>query len=170
MVLFEMDASHLYNVEVREKGKTGRGVVFEIPIDSDHDIFGLGEGRDPHMFSLKQVAKEKGTTFVMNYDFGDDWKISIKLKKIFDIKNYKKSKFPHVISGSGYGIIEDCGGVWGLSDIVQAFEEKAGEKYEEFSEYLEDKNFDITQFDVEVMNERVKNEPDIFRLAYTSLM
>lgn len=57
--------------------------------------------------------KEKQRLKVV-YDFGDNWEFNITVSKIED--NYGNKHF-EVLSGKGYGIIDDCGGPWGLSDI-----------------------------------------------------
>lgn len=48
------------------------------------------------------------------YDFGDNWEFNITVSKITD--DYGEKRF-EVLSGKGYGIIDDCGGVHRLIDI-----------------------------------------------------
>ena len=48
-----------------------------------------------------------------------------------------------VLSGKGYGIIDDCGGVWGLGDIFSGEDTDWGE-------------YDINDFDLDECNENVK--------------
>ena len=65
-----------------------------------------------------------GDRLSVNYDFGDDWRVSLKLEKVFEDKELPRGEFPQVIEGAGFGIVEDCGGVWGLENLVKAFKRK----------------------------------------------
>jgi hypothetical protein len=164
MVLFEMDASHLYCVDLIRKG--AEEVHFALPICTEWDIHDKYIHINPAKFKLKDVTDTPGSIFRLSYDFGDCWEIAIKLKKVFVTPNFKKADYPRVIDGEGYGIIEDCGGVWGLGDIVKAFQDKKGKMYNEFSHFLGTKDFDITKFDIKKMNVRLKHEPEFFDYAY----
>lgn len=74
------------------------------------------------------------------YDWGDSWCFNLTLSKIIDGDNEKDFE---VLSGSGYGIIDDCGGTYGLYEIFN------GE-----SDYLEKR--DINDFDLEKCNKEVE--------------
>lgn len=56
------------------------------------------------------------------YDWGDNWQFNVTLSKIMDGND--EYDF-NVISSKGYGIIDDCGGICGLSDI---FKQKGSNK------------------------------------------
>lgn len=83
------------------------------------------------------------------YDFGDDWRFDIEIKKKIDydkdyatIKRYKGK----------YNPIEDCNGVYGLSEIVYCAENPDEEEYSDFSEfveYLEEFDMEFAQFALE---------------------
>ena len=70
------------------------------------------------------------------YDFGDDWTFPIRLEEIIDDEVYEQAS-PLVLDGAGLGIIEDVGRVGAMSDCVKAFEKKAGDDYESYSNGLE---------------------------------
>ena len=93
---------------------------------------------------------------LFTYDFGDNWEIDIKLEKIIDDKETHGREFPRVLAGEGYGIIEDCGGVWGLYEIAEAFREKSGGKYEMYRKWMHRDDIDIGRFDIDRMNMSVK--------------
>ena len=44
------------------------------------------------------------------YDYGDDWRINLILEKCEKLE-ISATELPRVITGEGFGIIEDCGGV-----------------------------------------------------------
>ena len=171
MTMFEMDASHLFDVEFLEPSITYSGnqskrmrVIshYGIPnlIEYDDDI------KDASKVKLSKLKLETYHRLVVWYDFGDDWRVSIKLEKILDERDIPFKELPRVLKGKGYGIIDDCGGVGGLEDIVKAFESKTGEDYEQYREWLGKDDFDITTFDLNDINERLKELPSVFASAY----
>lgn len=82
--------------------------------------------------------KEKQRLKVI-YDFGDNWIFNIQVSKIID--GYGPKRFM-VLSGKGYGIIDDCGGAYCLSEIFNG----KSENYQ---------GYDINEFDVDQTNEIV---------------
>ena len=74
------------------------------------------------------------------YDWGDGWQFNVTLRKIEN--GYGPKEF-EVLSGKGYGIIDDCGGLWGLSRIFSGEDDSWGE-------------YEINDFDVEKCNEKFK--------------
>ncbi len=112
------------------------------------------------------MTDEPGTRFNFNYDFGDDWWVSITLEKVFFDKELDAKELPRVLEGSGYGIIEDCGGVSGLEDLAKAFKKKRGREYNEFCEWLGIDDLDVSAFDIEDMNFRLKKIPRIYANIY----
>ena len=83
------------------------------------------------------------------YDFGDDWQFDIEIKKkIAYDKDYVTIKR---FKGK-YNPIEDCHGVYGLSEIVYCAENPDEADYSDFSdyvEYLEEFDMEFTQFILE---------------------
>ena len=71
-----------------------------------------------------------------------------------------------MLDGAGYGIIEDCGGAPGLTQLVEAFRRKRGEEYEEYREWLGTDELDLTVFDLDDMNLRLKKVPRIYMDLY----
>lgn len=89
---------------------------------------------------LKTLFLQENQKFKLYYDFGDGWIFNISVSKINN--GYNKKSF-EVISGKGYGIVEDCGGTWGLHEVF----------YGENSYYG---HYDINDFDLEKCNKRFK--------------
>ena len=120
MVILAMngDLSHLYGI------KMGKQYLSEYYNDLE-------------LFYLNLKEKQK---FKIIYDFGDNWIFNITLSKIID--EYGDNEF-EVISGKGYGIIDDVGGIWGLEDVFSGKDTSWGE-------------YDINDFDLEKCNESVR--------------
>ena len=110
---------------------------------------------------LKNILNHVGERINFTYDFGDNWEVVVKLEKEYHVDT-SASAFPRVLEGAGFGIIEDCGGVPGLADLVTAFKKKSGEEYEEYSEWLGTADLDLETFDIDDMNFRLKKLPRIF--------
>jgi hypothetical protein len=90
------------------------------------------------------------------YDFGDDWTFDIEIKKTVDYdKNYVTIKR---FKGK-YNIFEDCGGIYGLSEIIYYSEhpDEYDEWYSERAEYL-------CEFDMEYAQELLKIKDYVRRL------
>ena len=100
------------------------------------------------------------------YDFGDNWCFSIILEKIFDDESISGKDLPRVIEGEGFGIIEDCGGTYGLEDIREAFKIKKGEDYKMYSNWLGKEELDLSKCDLEDLNFRLRKLPRIFKDSY----
>lgn len=85
------------------------------------------------------------------YDFGDGWSFTIEIKKVVD---YDK-KYPTIKRFKGkYNPIDDCGGVYGLSEIVyfkEHPEKEASEEAEYWFDELEEFNQEATQKRLETL-------------------
>ena len=101
-----------------------------------------------------------------NYDYGDDWSIRLALEKIIVDKDLPGKELPRVIAGEGDGIIEDCGGVYGLEEIARVFKKKKGKQYEDFCEWLGRSDLDLEAFDIDDANIRLKKIPRIYTDIY----
>ena len=63
----------------------------------------------------------------------------------------------HVIcvTGKRACLPEDCGGLWGYEDLLEAIQDPNHPQHEEMREWLED-DFDPVAFDVEEVNRQLK--------------
>lgn len=193
-VLFEMTASHLMAFAV-PKDENFRAYYQKKHPGTDSDnivsIFGDGDKKtiwryemmdedfeqfeDPHrnvfvadavVTRLHRAVSEPGERIDFNYDFGDDWWVSLTLEKVLEDKELPGSELPRVLEGAGFGIVEDVGGTGGLTDLTRAFKKKKGPDYEQYSEWLGITDFDITAFDIDDMNYRLKKIPRIYKQCY----
>jgi len=184
-VLFEMTASHLMAIEVPQ-GENFRSYMqkkhpdndslfndeiwrYEI-MDEDYESFDYPNRNvlvfDAVQTRLSHAVSHPDDKLNFNYDFGDDWWVSLTLEKVFEDKELPGSELPRVLEGAGFGIAEDIGGTWGLADLVKAFKKKKGAEYEQFREWLGIEDFDIMAFDLKDMNFRLKKIPRIYKQSY----
>lgn len=93
----------------------------------------------------------KDSFLAVNYDFGDDWRIKLKLEKIYGEDNLKNNDVPYVISGKGYGVVENCGGVPSLMQFAETDDLKA---------------VDLTRFDKNELNDMLSSNMSYFQTLY----
>lgn len=62
--------------------------------------------------------------------------------------------------------MEDCGGVDGLKELAEAFKKKKGQRYDEYREWLGIDVIDLTAFDIDDINFRLKKLPRIYKECY----
>ncbi|MDR1033710.1 MAG: plasmid pRiA4b ORF-3 family protein [Bifidobacteriaceae bacterium] len=189
--LFEMKASHLMAVEIPHGENTYRRMRRDYPeIPSDSRVFDdrdeiwrldfidddTGELQPSYRSNVKMgyiteerikyIVKYIGDELSMEYDFGDSWWVKVTLEKVFRDENILGKDLPRVLEGENFGIIEDSGGISGLAELVRAFKRKTGWKYKELSAWLGKDEFDITEFDIDDMNFRLKKIPRIYEEIY----
>ena len=190
MTMFEMQASHRFCFDVpvadnfrkcvgehisndingkvvdifKERPELAK-LRFELPSEDDFSEF---EGRtlDAAITKVKNVFTEETETMTLLYDFGDGWEIHVVLEEIFDDMELSGKGLPRVLAGEGYGIIEDCGGPGGLEQLAKALKKKKGPQYKEYCEWLGVEDLDLSSFDLDDMNYRMKRVPRILANAY----
>jgi hypothetical protein len=84
------------------------------------------------------------------YDFGDDWRHTIKIEKTLDATLDGDSAV--CLAGAGACPPEDIGGVWGYAEFLEALADPAHERHEELAEWYGGE-FDPAAFDVAAVNE-----------------
>ncbi len=98
---------------------------------------------------LGQLAADGCQKLKYWYDFGDDWWHTIKLEKLLRPK--PTDKFPICVKGTGACPPEDCGGIWGYYDFLDAIRDPKHPRHEEFIEWAGEE-FDPNRFDIEETN------------------
>ena len=83
------------------------------------------------------------------YDFGDSWEHSITLEKILSRK--RDTQYPVCIKGKRACPPEDCGGVWGYTNLLEILSDPENEEYEEWKEWLGE-DFDPEHFDAKAVH------------------
>ncbi len=192
MTMFEMKASHLFCFDVPHEENFKRNCLKKYSLNEYNTLFGESDSlsqknwhfeiitadsyeyRDEESEKLidstdtiiKHTLYNPEDSMTFTYDFGDNWQVSVVLEKIIEDKDLPGKELPRVLEGSGYGIIEDCGGVGGLEDIAKAFKKKKGESYQEYCDWLGVNDLDLLSFDIDDMNFRLKKVPRIYADIY----
>ena len=139
--------------------KTGRKVKIGIPSDEDADfgweVLAEWNQKIAHYFSLDNSKAD----YV--YDFGDGWEHSIKLEKI--LPRETGVAYPRCIGGKRACPPEDCGGIGGYAEFLEAIGDPANELHEDMLDWVGG-SFDPDDFDP---NDVEFEDPDSrFKLAF----
>ncbi len=78
------------------------------------------------------------------YDFGDDWEHVVRLEKI--LPRQKGVNYPVCLAGRRACPPEDCGGVWGYEELLEAIRDPNHERHHEMLEWVGGE-FDPEAFD-----------------------
>lgn len=115
-----------------------------------------GDECDETQVLVSQLVANGCEKFRYWYDFGDDWWHTIKIEKIVEPK--PSDKFPICIKGVGACPPEDCGGIWGYYDFLDAIRDPKHERHDEFVDWAGD-DFNPDDFDIEETNAALAEGP-----------
>ncbi len=85
---------------------------------------------------LRDVLKPRKTTIDYMYDFGDSWEHRLTVTKIRP--GQPGVSYPHYVGGEWGCPPEDCGGIPGYYDMLDALADPGRPDHAEIAEYLED--------------------------------
>ena len=97
--------SHLHEFRIRDRQI---GMLID-------DGFDFPEVEDETTIYIKDLALEKGDAFIYSYDFGDGWDHVLHLEEI----STEALLNPICMEGKRACPPEDCGGIWGYSDMLE---------------------------------------------------
>lgn len=118
-----------------------RGVIYSMRGDLSHS-YGIKKGKEylDETFlekDLNYLELQKNQRLNVIYDYGDDWIFNIRVSKV--LEGYNEKRRFGVLSGKGYGIIDDCGGTGALYEIFEGINTDWGK-------------YDINDFDIDKIN------------------
>ena len=124
------------------------GVYYGTP-DPEFDY----EVKNEKRVKLNQVISGEKEKFVYEYDFGDSWNHMILLEKILPLD--QEVAYPICPAGKRACPPEDCGGIWGYYDFLEAIQDPKHPEHDEMLEWVGG-SFDPEEFDLDAINEEVK--------------
>lgn len=110
------------------------------------EVEGTEDERKMRLCELAPAVKSK---FIYEYDFGDGWEHDIEVVKIGPPA--EGVKYPVCIEGKLACPPEDCGGIWGYYEMLEALKDPKHEQHKEFTEWIGGK-FDPERFDLKKIN------------------
>ena len=102
---------------------------------------------------LNQVLRRVGSKVEYTYDFGDNWEHSIVLEKRLPID--PKLTYPLCIAGERACPPEDCGGVGGFFQLMEAIRNPDHPEHEEQLEWVGE-DYDPEAFSIETVNRKFR--------------
>jgi hypothetical protein len=117
------------------------------------DTWGEMNNVDYKKIKISDVLKKEKEKIIYEYDFGDGWVHDILLEKI--LPGNEKMIFLICLEGKMACPPEDCGGVWGYSDMLEILKQPKHEEYDNIIEWLGEE-FDPEHFDKEEVNNILK--------------
>jgi len=132
---------HLHEFRV---GRQSYGVP-----DPDEGGFALEDRIDEGRVRLHQVLGRMGAKAVYTYDFGDTWEHGIVIEK--HLPADPNLVYPVCTGGQRACPPEDCGGIPGFYDLLEAIQDPQHERHEELLDWLGEE-YDPEAFSIEAVN------------------
>ncbi len=101
---------------------------------------------------LSRVITAEKTKFLYTYDFGDNWEHELLVEKI--LPEEKGKPYPLCLKGKRACPPEDCGGVWGYADLLEALKNPDDPEHEDLLEWAGE--YDPEEFDPDLVNDELK--------------
>ena len=154
-VLFGWEDYHLF--EFRDKDYPTSIRITALVEDDSFDSDFYTDAEDASEVKLSDIFTGNIRRFLYVYDFGDNWTHEITLEASLE----KEQKTAVCLAGKGACPPEDCGSIWGYERLKDVFETAPNsEDAEEYREWLgleEGENWDANAFDIEDINECLKD-------------
>jgi hypothetical protein len=146
--IFHGQFEHLYDLRNERTNE-----VFELPeaMDEMFSPFANADFKDATKTNVSSLKLDDRLLFT--YDFGDSWEFTVHVRKI---TNEPGPATAQVLSGKGYGIIEDIGGVGALQEYYDDY--KAGHVDPDLKEWMGESLIDLNQFDKNEINDLLRGE------------
>ena len=123
------------------------GVYFGVP-DPEWDL----EVKSERRVQLAQVLPDVKNRLVYEYDFGDSWAHELIVEKILPPE--PGVRYPRCLAGKRACPPEDCGGVPGYCQILEALAEPEAEEHEELLAWVGD-DFDPERLDLDAIDRQL---------------
>ncbi len=132
--LFDWDNYHLHEFESRLKNPIETVIRIGFDDDGAYDIL------NEENVELRQILSMENKRVHYLYDFGDNWEHLIVLEKIYAYSDFYELHYPICIKGKRAAPPEDCGGVYGYENILEALKSSKDPDSEEMLEWVGDFN------------------------------
>ena len=120
--------------------------------DPNDRLMGLPATGNERTVRLFTVLGKVGAKAVYTYDFGDSWEHAIVVEKVLPPE--PELPYPVCVGGKLQGPPEDCGGISGFYDLLEAIRDPAHDQHEEMLEWVGG-DFNPAAFSVDDVNQRL---------------
>lgn len=122
----------------------------------EEGLMGVAQTEDERKVHLPAVLGKVGAKMIYTYDMGDSWEHRIVLEKQLPID--PSVKYPACVDGQLACPPEDCGGIPGYYNLLEALADPRHPEHEELSEWIGG-NFDPQAFSVGQVNRLLSPPP-----------
>lgn len=105
---------------------------------------------DERKVRLNQLLVRAGAKVAYTYDFGDNWEHAVVLEKRLPLD--PNMTYPECTGGARACPPEDCGGIGGFYDLLEAIRNPQHPRHEEILEWLGE-DYDPEEFSIEAINQ-----------------
>lgn len=142
-----------YHMHLFQKGKT----IYTTEESDDDFLFDPVKTVNSYSLSLGEILTRKGSHIEYEYDFGDSWRHRITLESQ---QAYKKDETQGVflIDGANACPPEDCGGIYGYQEMLEALKQPHSKAAKEYQEWL-GKNFNAHKFNAKKVERELRDFP-----------
>ena len=155
--LFQWDDSHLHAFYVGEQ-------EYQRP-DHMYDEPGDDGPRDESSLTLAAIAEAGTKDFTYVYDFGDDWRLRIRLERSVTAADPKELLV--LLDGKNAAPPEDCGGLPGYHHMIEVLSDPKSEDYDEMVEW-HGEEFDPTVLDKTAIGAQLESMRRYFAGSWSS--
>lgn len=153
---FGWDGGHLHEFQAGGRnGTTYSSGDFEASPYTDKNV-------EERTVALSDVFKRKGSKLEYTYDFGDNWRHLITLENILPLKD--AGAVPRCLDGARMAPEDDCGGIWGWLELLEAIKDPAHPAHEDRMDWMgleEGETLDPEKFDIKAINKRLRQFQDL---------
>ncbi|OGV72736.1 MAG: hypothetical protein A3K19_02865 [Lentisphaerae bacterium RIFOXYB12_FULL_65_16] len=135
--------SHLHQFMVEEQ-------AYSDPAFELNEFEGDPQVLDENKALLMDIASRENGTFAYQYDFGDSWDHLVKVERILG-PGSAADAVPQCLAGARACPPEDCGGVWGYTDLVKIIGNPKHKEHKSMMEWL-GRRLDPDAFDRDTVN------------------
>lgn len=132
------------------------GQIYGDPEDDEYGDLGT---KNEKRYRLNQLGLREKSKFSYEYDFGDSWEHTLLVEKILPAGPSTGSgrvHYPVCVAGKRACPPEDCGGIWGYADFLEAIADPDHEEHDRMLEWSGG-DFDPEEFDVDEVNEALQS-------------
>lgn len=94
--------------------------------------------RNAETVRLRDICQPQKTVLTYTYDFGDDWRMRVSIKDIR--QGDPDTGYPRYIGGEHATPPEDCGGIPGFHNLLDAYGDPEHPDHEEVREWLDERD------------------------------
>ncbi len=124
------------------------GVEYGQPMpEYDFDV------KNEQRVKLSQVVTGEKFKFLYTYDMGDSWEHEVLVEKVLPAD--PQVRYPICLTGKRACPPEDCGGVWGYAEFLEAIRSPDHPEHEVMLEWVEGE-FDSEFFDLDAVNRMLR--------------